>query len=343
MAIFTVPCFAVNGLYNHDYHEYGDPNTLYSLIVPFYDNASELFNQQKFTAQPFSINLGNKPTTVNGYTPRNKKLLTYPYCYLGSSSNNSSKNIYRFEHFSGNSISFKATSEINPNPSVYITPQNYKNVTNNLNESIILTGYPQISWLSDTFNAWLAQNSQIISLNMEQESFNTQIELNKQMVDTTTNTLGQAFNADYGAIPTALSGALNIAQTQRNHEFYIKQQMAQIEKQKLLPNTANFGTSNATLLGYSNLDDNIFSVITIQAQFAEKIDKYFDLYGYATNLVKVPNLNNRSNWNYIKTIGANITGNIPQTDLLSIKSLFDNGITLWHTTTDYLDYSKTNS
>lgn len=87
---------------------------------------------------------------------------------------------------------------------------------------------------------------------------------------------------------------------------------------------------------------NLFQTYTIKKQFAEKIDKYFDMFGYQTNLVKIPNLNNRSNWNYIKTQGVNIHAYIPQEDLQIIKSMFDNGITLWHNPSTFLDYSQTN-
>ena len=66
------------------------------------------------------------------------------------------------------------------------------------------------------------------------------------------------------------------------------------------------------------------------------------MFGYKTNTVKIPNINNRPNWNYIKTIGANIEGFIPQGDLSEIISLFDNGITLWHNSSNFLDYSVNN-
>ena len=81
---------------------------------------------------------------------------------------------------------------------------------------------------------------------------------------------------------------------------------------------------------------------TIKKQFAERIDKFFDMYGYLTNTVKIPNINNRPNWNYIKTIGSNIIGDIPQEDIQSLKNMFDNGITLWHNKNTFLDYSQNN-
>lgn len=104
----------------------------------------------------------------------------------------------------------------------------------------------------------------------------------------------------------------------------------------------SLSSSNATLIGYNLIDKNIFTRYNIKSDFAKRIDKYFDMYGYLTNTVKVPNINNRPNWNYIKTIGANILGNIPQSDLLQIRDLFNNGITLWHNTSTFLDYSQNN-
>lgn len=96
------------------------------------------------------------------------------------------------------------------------------------------------------------------------------------------------------------------------------------------------------MIGYDKFDKNIFTRYTIKRQFAERIDKFFDMYGYLTNTVKIPNLNNRPNWNYVKTIGLNVIADIPQLDLQEIKYMFDNGITLWHNTATFLDYSQNN-
>lgn len=41
----------------------------------------------------------NKPSSLNGYTPKNKKLLTWPYCFINVSNNNGSANSLRYEYF----------------------------------------------------------------------------------------------------------------------------------------------------------------------------------------------------------------------------------------------------
>ena len=110
----------------------------------------------------------------------------------------------------------------------------------------------------------------------------------------------------------------------------------------MLPDNANLSSSNATLIGYNVFDKNIFSRYTIKNQFAKRIDKYFNMYGYETDELKIPNLNNRPNWNYVQTIGINITAPIPQLDLLQIKAMFNDGVTLWHNPNTFGDYSQNN-
>ena len=142
-----------------------------------------------------------------------------------------------------------------------------------------------------------------------------------------------------GGIVGNVVGAIS---NEKSHELNIREQMAQIEAQKLLPDNVSMSSSNATLLGYEQIHNNIFTRYNIKAQFARKIDKYFDCFGYQTNMVKVPNTNNRPNWNYVKTLNANINANIPQADLVEIKELFNSGITLWHNAANFKNYAVNN-
>lgn len=242
--------------------------------------------------------------------------------------------IFRYEDFLNGSPSFKVVSEVNPNPTICFIPQNYRGVENNVADATFLNGYPSISTRVDTFNVWLAQNSQIVNLQMQQEAVNFGI-------DSMKNIFAAGLNLAGGNIIGAGKEILETTQNAVNHEFYVQNQMAQIEKQKMLPDKVNLGSS-ATLLGYNFQKKDIFDRYSIKSQFARRIDKYFDMYGYLTNERKTPNLNNRPNWNYVKTIGANIVGNIPQFDLQSIKNIFDNGVTLWHNASTFLDYSQNN-
>lgn len=124
-----------------------------------------------------TYNFASVPNNIDGYIPNNQKLRQYPYIYLGFNAPNGSQNIYKFEDFSG-SPQFKVSSEINPNPNVLFIPQNYNGDSgDSFNNIASLSGYPLLSTRSDYFNSWLAQNSQIIELNQQQEAFNYQIDV----------------------------------------------------------------------------------------------------------------------------------------------------------------------
>lgn len=67
-------------------------------------------------------------------------------------------------------------------------------------------------------------------------------------------------------------------------------------------------------------------------EYQDKLNKIWNMRGYATNTIDYPNLHTRQKWNYIQTVKCNIKGeNIDPSDLEKIKRAFDNGITLWHT------------
>lgn len=357
--------FRYNGIYSGIlFYAYSDSNALRGLITqlslagktnfilniftipklalyPLDQIAQKLEADIKATPRP--LTLISTPSSLDGYTPRNQKLRTYPYMYVAFNPNGGNGKIYRYENFTNGTPEFKIISEINPNPTVCFIPQNYRGASgDSLSDIATLNGYPSISWANDTFNVWLSQNSEIIKLQLEQEEQN--VSLNQlQNIGSMASSIGSVASGNIGeGISTVSNSALNYVRNDINYEYYQKMQMAQIEKQKMLPNTGNFGSNNTTLLGYEMFDKNVFTRYTIKYQFAERIDKYFDMYGYLTNKVKLPNLNNRPNWNYVKTIGANILGNIPQQDLNSIKNFFNNGITLWHNPSTFLDYSQNN-
>ena len=111
IAIFSVPALALvgfNGL------------TLSELIE---DSAMLLWIVNDFKANPITVNLNSLPASLDGYTPRNQKLRTYPFIYLGFNPQNASEKIYRYEDFANATPSFKVMSEVNPNPTVCFIPQ----------------------------------------------------------------------------------------------------------------------------------------------------------------------------------------------------------------------------
>lgn len=66
------------------------------------------------------------------------------------------------------------------------------------------------------------------------------------------------------------------------------------------------------------------------AQSIKTIDEFFGKYGYRTNRYKIPNVNTRPKWNFVKTAGAICRGPFSKTAQLAMQSMMDNGVTFWH-------------
>lgn len=291
-----------------------------------------------------------KPTTVNGYTPKNKKLLTYPYCYFNISNNAGSSVPYRYEDFSS-TISFKTEGTFGVSGSTKATPQNYKGIStseNGLDYSITGPKYPVCSWKSDSYTNWLTQNA----VNMEVQWQST---LSHTLGDLGSAALGGALGgAAYGAvtggvgvIPGALAGAAaaglgSLTGIPGNLVDLARQQHAARSTANLTPDQARGNLGAGDFLWAKYFSPFTYLPMSIKAEYARCIDEFFSQFGYKCNRVKVPNITGRRNWNFVKTVGCYIEGDIPQSDMQEIKNMFDSGITLWHNPATFADYSQNN-
>lgn len=255
----------------------------------------------------------SRPNNFNGFTPVNKKLLTYPYNYFVMSNNVGENSVYHYEDFENPaSVKFKVYGSITQGCSIRAIPTNYKN-GEVWNEGISAGKYPQCSWNTDAFTNWLTQNGVNIGLGTASSIVATGVGL------ATMNPVGIA------------TGIIGIAQS-----------VGSIYEHSKIPPVAEGNTNNGDIT--FSKGKNTFEVYPyqIRQEYARIIDNYFSMYGYKTNRLKVPNITGRRNWNYVKTIGANIEAFIPQTDIEEIKAMFNNGVTLWHHTNTFLDYSQNN-
>ena len=350
VASFTVPKFAVNGITHSLQYATGTET------ITWHDLGVAHIFALSGNSTPATQTLSSTPTTLDGYIPKNAKLRQFPYMYLGYNPQNGTSKVYRYENFTNGTPSFKLISEINPNPTICFIPQNYRgNSGDSLTDNVSLNGYPQLASKVDVYNSWLAENTGIINVQSSQAATNRNLDIAANVTSLVGNVAGAGVAAATGGEGESSSGGavtgiaggvassvVNIIRSNINYDYYIKNLNAQKERQALLPDNVSLGGSNATLLGYGLMDDNIFTVYTIKYQFAKRVDDYFSMYGYETNELKLPNINNRPNWNYVKLAGANLIGEIPETDLQEIKSLFNEGITLWHNSATFLDYSQNN-
>lgn len=118
--------------------------------------------------------------------------------------------------------------------------------------------------------------------------------------------------------------------------------MAKVQDARNIADNVNLQGGNAMFnYGYRNMSIK-FIYKQITQEYIDLLQDYFGKYGYKVHKVKIPNIHTRQNWNYIQTVGANIVGNIPQMFIEALEGLFNQGITIWHTT-DVGNYNLPNN
>ena len=266
----------------------------------------------------------NKPTTINGYAPKNKKLLCYPYTYLLHSNNAGTSNVLRFEDFSTKNCVFDVKGSPVVGGSIKSCPKNYKGMPINQEEGIMCGKFPTLSWSADLFTNWLTQNSVNIAMGVASGA--------AQIVG---GVATMALTAGTGA---AIGGASVVAGVNS-----VASTLAQVQQQSFTPNSARGNTNAGDINTAAKENTFYYYVMTIKKEYARVIDEFFSMFGYKCNRVKVPAKNHRESYWYTKTIDANIIGGIPQDDLQTIKDCYNRGITFWKTEENYRNYSVSNN
>lgn len=117
---------------------------------------------------PYSVTEGfaNPRTTLNGYTPKNKKLLTSPFKQLLLTNGIGANATLDYDDFIspyGTKVtpSFKVTGTINGSGQIMCVPQNYKGVENNYDFKIVISEFPQCGYTLDAYRAWIAGGGDI--------------------------------------------------------------------------------------------------------------------------------------------------------------------------------------
>ena len=254
------------------------------------------------------------PSNLNGYTPKNKKLLTYPFCFLEIDNGEGATSEMHFEYFDKRKPDFILRATYNGSLLEILTPEHYKGVGENYQYSLPKTYASQVGYITDTYKAWLAVNAV------------------PQQVGLVTNTVSAIGQVATGNIVGGISSFTN---------SLISTSMDLYKAEKQPPTVSLGGNPSAMYVAQRNTYK--FYTKTIRADFAKRIDEYFSMYGYSTNRVKVPYISSRPHWNFVQTRSCNIRGNAPTGQIDAIKKLFDRGITFWKNGDDIGNYELDNS
>ena len=332
---------------------------------------------------PFAERNGSYYGAFGNFIPKNNKLYTSPYYGLLGTSSSGDSHTYAFEDFdtSGlvaynydNAATFAMQFSISPTPSVSAVPRYYRGVSMMYEDELECSDFPQCVYATDSYRAWVAQNSNRVQFGIKQAGVNRDFSnayniqslgqgvvgdvlglagsaaslymgatgkfgsgagANSGLTGLVNNTLGLAKNvADYG---------LNKEKIASDYQMALGSMQAQILDAQKIPDKSR-GSAGA----YANYTRNtvgfMFYKYHIKEEFARIIDRFFDFYGYKVNTVGVPKRRTRAHWTYIKTSVCNIDNNgMPCQYEETIRQIMNRGITFWVDPDEVGNYSLNNN
>lgn len=269
---------------------------------------------------------------IDGYAPRNNKLYTYPYNFMRVSNLRGGYHDYRFEFF-GKSLRFIVKGSIDPTGDVVIIPMNYNGKDNNPEEIMNLGGYAQCSWAYNSYDNYVAQNAA--------SNLFGYLSGAAMVIGGAAAVLGGSTMTPLAGLSGFL-GSLGFDNWQSTGSKVDKGLAAEgaglaasaglgarmldasNAPDKLMGSTSN--SSNFQL----NRNKFVFNRMCCQRQFAERIDQFFDVYGYTTQRVKTPDRSSRPHVNYCKTRDAQFQGTVPADAMDRINRVWNQGIWWFH-------------
>lgn len=290
-----------------------------------------------------------RKNTVDTYTPRNKKLLCYPYNMLYITNNNGATAEYKVEDFLNPQLQtydlFSIWGNCSMNPAMYCAPISYNGVPNrpNFDEEITVTGFPMCSYTIDAFKAWLAQNTGVIAATAGTLAASWATLIGGSIAMGSAGLAGTV-----GSNVPQLPGNVGAPQMSPSMNLTMQQPSAGLIGGTLGALGSLYDHSRKPPQVHGNVNGNLtyqagqmtfcWYYKQIKAEYAGIIDKFFDMYGYKVNRIGKPLVRPRPKYWYIKTIGCSLKDTIPNDYLKMIEGIFDKGIRFWTTSAVFGDF-----
>ncbi|MGM9834342.1 MAG: hypothetical protein ACI31M_00995 [Bacilli bacterium] len=332
---------------------------------PKLDYAPYVYRVKALTTQVKTIG------SFNCYTPsksiggarnwRNEsRLYNYPYQFAMITDHLNPPMEIKYHLVPSSQATVKVIQTISDRCSYGLYVEGYKGDNGQL-EAMVSGEAHELPCSSSAYNQWFATNKNQVAQNVRNMS-ETAFLQNGNIIDnqkynilnSTVGVIGSALSGNIGGMVSSVIGGfqnnMNMNFQQRMNNVGVQQQVAMnLAQQQDLRNTPNTIISMGSDV-YYGLAKGGFSLdvykFGLTNEYNQKLGDYFAMYGYKQNKVMNINTQNRYYYNYIKTVGANVqSSKIPRSHLEEIKSILDNGVTIWHTFRDGVtvgDYSMDN-
>ena len=326
-------------------------------------------------------------TSGGSYIPKNKKLYQYPYSQVVVSNNNGQTAEYKWEFFERQNYTssvvarFQISTVVFPETQAHIFPDNYRNGGTRYSREmgVSITNFPKLPWSEDSFQRWWNVNKNSWGVSLASSVINGGLNAGLSIARNSYATgqiadrlerrgnyklsqarrkaqAGARFSTSFTAEPyfdaaenaRIYGGVANGAQI-TSAIANVAQHLAQYSSAKATPDVVKGNSQDCSILfaearqGFTAYD------MCITGEYAEMIDNYFSMFGYAVRAIKIPNIRSattsqlRPYWNYIKTENCVIhSSNCNGDDIAQIQKIYNSGITFWNRPQDVGNYSLNN-
>lgn len=284
----------------------------------------------------FSLPAVNANMTLNGYRPKNKKLYTYPFNYCHVDNGNGQTMALPYEFFDNLTPDLVYYGTITAPIQICVKPENFKGTNGpNHNQCLTLSNFPMCSWATDSFSAWLAQNT--IELPDRSTALGKAVQIGRSILTGGMESHPVLGTSERAIAPTALMSILS------NPAGAIQSLLGQAYQSSIAQDISSGSFSSGGANTTARYQKFYSGRVSVKAEYAKLIDDFFTAYGYAQNKLMVPQIAARPGWTYVQTRGAVLLGNMPADDKADIAAIFDNGIRFWMNPANVGDYSGNNA
>jgi len=213
-----------------------------------------------------------------------------------------------------NEIEFRQSLSVMPKIKYYVT--NYLGDSQGKKENYINNNICEMPLINDAYLSYISQNKASATYGM---AINTYLDVGTNIARTAVGIgTGNPF-----AISNAISGASSTIKNITNEIIKFEDLKGVPQNLKKLGNNGEF----------DYLDNNLkirVAYYSIKTPYRNRLNDYFYRYGYSYKKFTTPNLKSRYYFNYIQAPDMCIDTGIDNEYISKLKSIFANGITIWH-------------
>jgi hypothetical protein len=273
-------------------------------------------------------------------TVTESKLLMYPYTTLILDDLKGNRQVLKNEYIIGDDIIVNVRGSLGTSNKTSYSIDNYQVIDNiepadlfkaNLENAVMNNNPNDLPIITDMLGAFLQGNRNSIQNQLNSTIFGGWMDTMGSVMGGVSNSSANPSNMGEANPVGMVQSGMSVVKGMANTYF---QTQGMIAKQKDINNTPP-SLSKMGANTYFDYGHNLSGLYLIKRQitpeYQKKLEDFFNIFGYKKNEVKLPNFHTRQYWNYVQTSGCVITGNFNNEDLQELKSVFDNGVTLWHT------------